>query len=191
MKALEEKIRKEGIVAEGNVLKVSSFLNHQIDVPFMMQVGEEFYKLYQNEGVNKILTIESSGIGVACLAAQHFHVPVVFAKKAKSNNLTDDCYSTQIQSFTHGRIYDVIVEKRFIQPEDRILILDDFLANGCALEGLIRLIRDAGATIVGAGIVIEKAFQGGGDRIRATGVRVESLARIQSMNPEEGLVFID
>lgn len=191
MKALEEKINAEGIVAEGNVLKVSSFLNHRIDVPFMNEVGKEFYRLFQNDNVTKILTIEASGIGIACLTAQYFNVPVVFAKKNKSKNLTDDVYSTEIASFTHKNVNQVIVEKRFIQPEDRILIVDDFLAKGNALKGLIQLIQDAGATIVGAGIVIEKAYQDGGKLIRESGVRVESLARIASMSPEGGCVFVE
>jgi xanthine phosphoribosyltransferase len=191
MKALEEKINAEGIVAEGNILKVSSFLNHRIDVPFMNEVGKEFYRLFQNDNVTKILTIEASGIGIACLTAQYFNVPVVFAKKNKSKNLTDDVYSTEIASFTHKNVNQVIVEKRFIQPEDRILIVDDFLAKGNALKGLIQLIQDAGATIVGAGIVIEKAYQDGGKLIRESGVRVESLARIASMSPEGGCVFVE
>ena len=191
MKALEEKINAEGIVAEGNILKVSSFLNHRIDVPFMNEVGKEFYRLSQNDNVTKILTIEASGIGIACLTAQYFNVPVVFAKKNKSKNLTDDVYSTEIASFTHKNVNQVIVEKRFIRPEDRILIVDDFLAKGNALKGLIQLIQDAGATIVGAGIVIEKAYQDGGKLIRESGVRVESLARIASMSPEGGCVFVE
>lgn len=191
MKALEEKINAEGIVAEGNILKVSSFLNHRIDVPFMNEVGKEFYRLFQNDNVTKILTIEASGIGIACLTAQYFNVPVVFAKKNKSKNLTDDVYSTEIASFTHKNVNQVIVEKRFIQPEDRILIVDDFLAKGNALKGLIQLIQDAGATVVGAGIVIEKAYQDGGNLIRESGVRVESLARIASMSPEGGCVFVE
>ncbi len=191
MKALEEKINAEGIVAEGNILKVSSFLNHRIDVPFMNEVGKEFYRLFQNDSVTKILTIEASGIGIACLTAQYFNVPVVFAKKNKSKNLTDDVYSTEIASFTHKNVNQVIVEKRFIQPEDRILIVDDFLAKGNALKGLIQLIQDAGATVVGAGIVIEKAYQDGGKLIRESGVRVESLARIASMSPEGGCVFVE
>ncbi len=191
MKALEEKINAEGIVAEGNILKVSSFLNHRIDVPFMNEVGKEFYRLFQNDNVTKILTIEASGIGIACLTAQYFNVPVVFAKKNKSKNLTDDVYSTEIASFTHKNVNQVIVEKRFIQPEDRILIVDDFLAKGNALKGLIQLIKDAGATVVGAGIVIEKAYQDGGKLIRESGVRVESLARIASMTPEGGCVFVE
>ncbi len=190
MKALEEKINAEGIVAEGNILKVSSFLNHRIDVPFMNEVGKEFYRLFQNDNVTKILTIEASGIGIACLTAQYFNVPVV-AKKSKSKNLTDDVYSTEIASFTHKNVNQVIVEKRFIQPEDRILIVDDFLAKGNALKGLIQLIQDAGATVVGAGIVIEKAYQDGGKLIRESGVRVESLARIASMSPEGGCVFVE
>ncbi len=191
MKALEEKINAEGIVAEGNILKVSSFLNHRIDVPFMNEVGKEFYRLFQDDNVTKILTIEASGIGIACLTAQYFNVPVVFAKKNKSKNLTDEVYSTEIASFTHKNVNQVIVEKRFIQPEDRILIVDDFLAKGNALKGLIQLIQDAGATVVGAGIVIEKAYQDGGKLIRESGVRVESLARIASMSPEGGCVFVE
>lgn len=191
MKALEEKINAEGIVAEGNILKVSSFLNHQIDVPFMNEVGKEFYRIYKDENVNKILTIEASGIGIACLAAQYFDVPVVFAKKSKSKNLTDDVYVTEVESFTHKNTNQVIVEKRFINPSDRILILDDFLAQGNALKGLIELIQAAGATVVGAGIVIEKAYQDGGKMIRESGVRVVSLARIQSMSPEGGCVFVE
>ncbi len=189
MKALEEKILAEGIVSQGNVLKVSSFLNHQIDVPFMQQVGQEFYRLFKDERVDKILTIEASGIGVACLTAVCFDVPVVFAKKSKSKNLTNDCYTAQIASFTHGTTHEVIVEKRFIQPGERILVVDDFLAVGNALAGLIQLIEDAGAEVVGAGIVIEKAWQEGGKRIRDRGIRVESLARIQEMTPEKGVIF--
>lgn len=190
MKALEEKINSEGTVAEGNILKVGSFLNHCIDVPFMTEVGKEFYRLYKDAGVNKILTIEASGIGIACLAAQYFEVPVVFAKKSKSKNISDDCYVTEVASFTHKNTNQVVVEKRYLQPEDRILIIDDFLAEGNALKGLIQLVKDAGATVVGAGIVIEKAYQDGGKLIRESGVRVESLARVQSMSPEGGCVFV-
>jgi len=191
MRALEEKIRNEGIIAEGNVLKVSSFLNHQIDVPFMQTVGEEFYRLFRDEKIDKILTIEASGIGVACLTATYFNVPVVFAKKTKSKNLTDDCYTTKILSFTHGTTYDVMVEKRFIQPGERILVIDDFLAVGNALNGLIELVEAAGAEVVGCGIVIEKAWQQGGQRLREHGIRVESLARIKEMTEEHGCIFCD
>lgn len=191
MKELEEKICAEGKVFPGNILKVGTFLNHQIDVPFMETVGQEFYRLFQNDGVNKILTIEASGIGVACLTAVCFQVPVVFAKKSKSNNLTDDCYTTKIKSFTHGTTYDVIAERRFLTPADRILIIDDFLAEGNALNGLLDLCQTAGASVAGAGIVIEKTWQDGGKRIRDRGVRVESLARIKSMSPEDGVTFCD
>lgn len=191
MKELEEKICREGIVAEGNVLKVSSFLNHQIDVPFMEKVGEEFYRLFKDEGINKILTIEASGIAVASLTAVTFGVPVVFAKKTESKNLVGECYTAEIYSFTHDKTYTAMVEKRFINPSDRILILDDFLARGEALNGLISLVENAGATVVGAGIVIEKAWQTGGDMIRNRGVRVESLAKIKSMSPETGVIFTE
>ena len=190
MKALEEKIMAEGQVYPGNVLKVGSFLNHQIDVPFMMEVGKEFYRLYENDGVNKILTIEASGIGVACLAAQFFNVPVVFAKKSQTKNIAGEVYTSKVVSFTHGREYEIVVSKSYIKPEDRILIIDDFLANGKALEGLIKIINQAGATVVGAGIVIEKGFQPGGENLRKQGVRVESLAIVESMNDETGeIVF--
>lgn len=190
MKLLEERIVKDGLLGTGNVLKVDSFLNHQIDVAFICQLGQEFERLFHDCGVNKILTIEASGIGIACLTAQYFSVPVVFAKKSKTRNISGDVYTATVESYTHGIINTILVSKRFIGPEDRILIIDDFLANGAALEGLIQLVRDAGATVVGAGIVIEKAFQAGGDRIRSMGVRVESLARIKSMDPETGIEFI-
>lgn len=191
MKLLEEKILRDGQVFPGNVLKVDSFLNHQVDVEFLNEIGKEFYRLFGDCGVNKIFTIESSGIGIACIAAQYFHVPVVFAKKTKGKNIAADVYTTKIQSFTHGKVYDVIVSKDFLNEGDRILIIDDFLAQGCALKGLISLIRDAGAEIVGAGIVIEKAFQQGGDEIRAQGIRVESLARVKSMSDDGGIEFCD
>lgn len=191
MKELEEKICSEGIIAEGNVLKVSSFLNHQIDVPFMEKVGEEFYRLFKDEGINKILTIEASGIAVASLTAISFGVPVVFAKKTESKNLVGECYTAEIYSFTHDKTYTAMVEKRFINPGDRILIVDDFLARGEALNGLISLVENAGAEVAGAGIVIEKAWQPGGEMIRNRGVRVESLARIKSMSPETGVIFAE
>lgn len=181
MKLLEEKILKDGHVAEGGVLKVDSFLNHKIDVDFICEVGKEFYRLYKDEGINKILTIEASGIGIACLTAQYFGVPVVFAKKTQSVNISGDVYSAPVESFTHKRHYDIIVSKNFIGPEDRVLIIDDFLAMGSALLGLIRVANASGATIVGAGIVIEKAFQPGGKLIRDMGIRVESLARIEEL----------
>lgn len=189
MKLLEERIRKDGIVKPGNVLKVDSFLNHQMDIELFSEMGKEFKGLYEGCPINKILTIEASGIGVACIAAQYFHVPVVFAKKTQSINLDGDVYSTKIQSFTHRRIYDVIVSKKFLSPEDHVLIIDDFLANGCALEGLIDIVKSSGATIEGVGIAIEKGFQKGGDLIRGKGIRVESLAIVDGMNAETGEVF--
>ena len=190
MKALEDKIRTDGKVLEGNILKVDSFLNHQIDVKFMCEVGKEFHRLFANCGVNKIMTIEASGIGIACLAAQYFDVPVVFAKKNRSANISDDVYKTEVASFTHKNVNTIVVSKEFIHPGDKILLIDDFLARGCALQGLISLVRDAGAEVVGAGIVIEKSFQEGHDRIVNTGVRLESLARIKSMSVENGVEFI-
>lgn len=189
MKLLEERIRKDGIVKPGNVLKVDSFLNHQMDIELFSEMGKEFKRLYKGCPINKILTIEASGIGIACIAAQYFHVPVVFAKKTQSINLDGDVYSTKIQSFTHRRIYDVIVSKKFLSPEDHVLIIDDFLANGCALEGLIDIVKSSGATIEGVGIAIEKGFQKGGDLIRGKGIRVESLAIVDGMNAETGEVF--
>ena len=202
MKLLEERIREDGVVKEGNVLKVDSFLNHGVDAHLMYNIGTEFKKYFENEmgkewarlfadrPVTKILTVEASGIGIACVAAQHFHVPVVFAKKTQSLNIDGEVYSTKIQSFTHKKIYDVIVSKKFIKPEDHILIIDDFLANGCALEGLLQIVEDAGATVEGIGIAVEKGFQKGGDLIREKGVRVESLAIVESMDAATGeIVF--
>ena len=159
MELLEERIRRDGVVKPGNVLKVDSFLNHQMDVDLFNEMGKEFKRRFAGCPINKILTIEASGIGIACIVAQHFHVPVVFAKKAKSINLDGEMYCTKIQSFTHKKIYDVIVAKKFLSPEDHILIIDDFLANGCAVDGLIDLIRSAGAVIEGVGIAVEKGFQ--------------------------------
>ncbi len=182
MKLLEERILRDGQFLPGNVLKVDSFLNHQIDVAFVCQLGQEFERLFHNCGVNKILTIEASGIGIACLTAQYFGVPVVFAKKSKSINIAGDVYTTPVKSYTHGTTSQIIVSRRFLSPGDRVLIIDDFLANGQALNGLIQLVEDAGATVVGAGIVIEKAFQPGGDLIRSRGIRVESLARVAAMD---------
>ncbi|MDD2957719.1 MAG: xanthine phosphoribosyltransferase [Lachnospiraceae bacterium] len=186
MKLLEERIRQDGVVKPGNVLKVDSFLNHQMDVDLFNEMGKEFKRLFARHPINKILTIEASGIGIACIVAQHFNVPVVFAKKAKSINLDGEMYSTKIESFTHKKVYDVIVAKKFLQPEDHILIIDDFLANGCAVDGLIDLIRSAGATVEGVGIAIEKGFQQGGDLIRSKGIRVESLAIVDSMDCDSG-----
>ena len=190
MELLEARIRKDGVVKPGDVLKVDSFLNHQMDVELFNEMGKEFKRLFADRSINKILTIEASGIGIACIVAQHFGVPVVFAKKAKSINLDGETYCTKIQSFTHKKVYDVIVAKKFLNPEDHILIIDDFLANGCAVDGLIDLIQSAGATVEGVGIAIEKGFQRGGDLIRAKGIQVESLAIVESMNAETGeIVF--
>lgn len=191
MKILEEKIANEGKIYPGRVLKVGSFLNHQIDVPFMKEICREFYNLYKDEGITKILTIEASGIGIACITAAFFGVPVLFAKKSKSKNIGNDCYTCEVTSYTHGIVSDIMVEKQFLGPEDRVLIVDDFLANGCALEGLLTLCKMAGASVAGCGIVIEKAFQDGGARIRGMGVRVDSLCKIIEMSPEEGVTFID
>ena len=189
MKLLEDKIRKDGRVLPGEVLKVDSFLNHQIDVELVYALGEEWHRLYKDCGVTKILTIEASGIGIACLAAKHFGVPVLFAKKSKSSNIGNDFYTTQVVSYTHGQTYDVIVSKKYISPDDKILILDDFLANGSALRALITLAEMGGAKVVGAGIAVEKAFQPGGDEIRALGYRIESLARIASMDADGKIEF--
>ncbi|MDD6490768.1 MAG: xanthine phosphoribosyltransferase [Firmicutes bacterium] len=190
MQLLEERIRKDGIVKPGNVLKVDSFLNHQMDVELFNEMGKEFKRLFPSEKINKILTIEASGIGIACIAAQYFHVPVVFAKKSQSINLDGEQYTTKIESFTHKRVYDVIVAKKYLGKDDHVLIIDDFLANGCAVAGLIDLVKSAGATVEGVGIAVEKGFQEGGQLLRGKGVRVESLAIVDSMNAETGeIVF--
>lgn len=190
MKVLEERIRKDGTVKAGNVLKVDSFLNHQMDIELFNEMGKEWARLFAGRPITKILTVEASGIGIACVAALHFHVPVVFAKKSQSINIDGEVYSTKIESFTHKRVYDVIVSKKFISPEDHILIIDDFLANGCALEGLLEIVQKAGATVEGIGIAVEKGFQKGGDLIRAKGIQLESLAIVESMNSETGeIVF--
>lgn len=181
MQILKDRIRKDGKIKAGNVLKVDSFLNHQMDIRLFGEIGKEFKRRFADSEVTKILTIEASGIGIACLAAQQFHVPVVFAKKNQTKNIAGDVYTAKVESFTHGRVYDIIVAKQFLNPGDRVLIIDDFLAKGAALQGLIQLVRESGATLVGAGIAVEKAFQTGGDLIRGMGVRVESLARIKSM----------
>lgn len=183
MKLLEERIRRDGKIREnGAILKVDSFLNHQMDVALFNEMGKEFFRLFGNEGVTKILTIEASGIGIACIAGQYFDVPVVFAKKSKTKNIDGGVYTAPVESFTHGGVYDVMVAKDFLMPGDRVLLIDDFLANGAALAGLISIVNQAGATLVGAGICVEKTFQPGGERIRSAGVRVESLARIKSMS---------
>ena len=191
MQLLKERILKDGKVRSGNVLKVDSFLNHQLDIELFGEIGKEFKRRFADQTVTKILTIEASGIGIACIAAQYFNVPVVFAKKNQTKNIAGDVYTSKVESFTHGRVYDIIVSKDFLKPEDKILVIDDFLANGAALIGLINLIKDAGATLVGAGIVIEKGFQEGGKLVRDSGVRVESLAIIESMNENTGIVFRD
>lgn len=188
MKLLEERIRKDGIIKEGNVLKVDSFLNHQMDIDLFNEMGKEFKRLFADKSINKILTIEASGIGIACIVAQHFNVPVVFAKKAQSINIDGEVYSTKIESFTHKKTYDVIVSKKYINSDDHILIIDDFLANGCALNGLIDLVQSAGATVEGIGIAIEKGFQTGGSLIRSKGVHLESLAIVESMNAADGSI---
>ena len=189
MRLLEDRIRKDGVVKGNDVLKVDKFLNHQMDVELFTEIGKEFQRLFEGEKITKILTIEASGIGIACVAAQCFGVPVLFAKKNKTKNIAGDVYTTKVESFTHGRVYDIIVSREFLRPEDRVLLIDDFLANGAALMGLITLVREAGATLIGAGICIEKAFQPGGQRIREMGVRVESLARVKSMSEENGIEF--
>lgn len=192
MELLKERIRKDGKVKEGNVLKVDSFLNHQMDIHLFQEIGKEFQKRFQGEEINKILTIEASGIGIACIVAQSFDVPVVFAKKTQTKNIAGDTWTTKVESFTHGRIYDIIVAKEFLGKGDKVLIIDDFMANGKALEGLAELVTMSGAELVGAGIVIEKRFQPGGDELRRKGIRVESLAIIESMNDKTGeIVFRD
>ena len=188
MELLEERIRRDGVVKSEGVLKVDGFLNHQMDINLFNEMGKELKRLFADAPINKILTIEASGIGIAAVVAQHFNVPVVFAKKSQSINLDGDVYSTKIQSFTHQRIYDVIVSKKFLNADDHVLLIDDFLANGCALNGLIDLVEDAGATVEGIGIAVEKGFQGGGDKLRGAGYRVESLARIAAMDAETGEV---
>lgn len=186
MELLKERIRKDGKVKEGNVLKVDSFLNHQMDVALFHEIGLEFKRRFEGEEINKILTIEASGIGIACVVAEVFQVPVVFAKKTQTKNIAGDVYTTKVESFTHGRVYDIIVSKQFLGKGDKVLIIDDFLANGKALEGLSQLIQDSGAELVGAGIVIEKGFQVGGDLIRSKGIHLESLAIVESMDEKTG-----
>ena len=186
MELLEERIRRDGVVKSEGVLKVDGFLNHQMDINLFNEMGKELKRLFADAPINKILTIEASGIGIAAVVAQHFNVPVVFAKKSQSINLDGDVYSTKIQSFTHQRIYDVIVSKKFLNADDHVLLIDDFLANGCALNGLIDLVEDAGATVEGIGIAVEKGFQPGGDDLRRRGYHLESLAIVQSMHPETG-----
>ena len=189
MKLLEDRILKDGHIGADNVLKVDSFLNHQIDVSFVCELGTEFYRLFKDENITKILTIEASGIGIACLAAQYFGVPVVFAKKTKTINIYSDTYNATVHSYTHKKDYDIVVSKEFLSKEDNVLIIDDFLAKGSALTALLMLIEKAGAKTAGAGIVIEKAYQGGGNLVRDMGIRVESLAKIKSISKKDGIVF--
>lgn len=192
MQLLKDRIRKDGKIKEGNVLKVDSFLNHQMDVKLFQEIGKEFKRRFADEEITKILTIEASGIGIACVAAEVFDVPVVFAKKTQTKNIAGDVYTTKVESFTHGRVYDIIVSKEFLGKGDKVLLIDDFLANGKALEGLVELVTKSGAELVGAGVVIEKGFQVGGDIIRSKGIHLESLAIVESMDEKTGeVVFRD
>ena len=192
MQLLKDRIRKDGKIKEGNVLKVDSFLNHQMDVKLFQEIGKEFKRRFADEEITKILTIEASGIGIACVAAEVFDVPVVFAKKTQTKNIAGDVYTTKVESFTHGRVYDIIVSKEFLGKGDKVLLIDDFLANGKALEGLAELVTKSGAELVGAGVVIEKGFQVGGDIIRSKGIHLESLAIVESMAEKTGeVVFRD
>lgn len=188
MNFLEERILKDGVVKEGNVLKVDSFLNHQMDIELFEQMGEEFKRRFADKPVNKILTIEASGIGIACIAARYFNVPVIFAKKTQSINLDGDMYVAEVESFTHKCKNNVIVSKKFLNEEDQVLIIDDFLANGCALQGMIQITQMAGATVSGIGIAIEKGFQSGGRMIRNLGFQLESLAIVESMDAKSGVI---
>ena len=188
MKLLEERIRRDGTIRGTEVLMVDRFLNHQMDIGLINEIGKEFQRLYGDCGVNKILTIEASGIGIACVVAQQFHVPVVFAKKTKTKNIAGDVYTSKVESYTHGRVYDIIVSKEFLGKGDKVLLIDDFLANGKALEGLAAVVEESGAELVGAGIVIEKGFQVGGDIIRSKGIRLESLAIVDSMDEKTSTI---
>ena len=188
MQLLKDRIRRDGKIKSGDVLKVDSFLNHQMDIKLFVEIGKEFKRRFADCEVNKILTIEASGIGIACIVAQYFDVPVVFAKKSKTKNIAGDVYTTQVESFTHGKTYDVMVSKEFLGADDKVLLIDDFLANGKALEGLAAIVKESGAALVGAGIVIEKGFQPGGDRLRAEGIKVESLAIVEHMDETTGTI---
>lgn len=188
MELLKDKILKDGKVYKGNILKVDSFLNHQIDVPLLNEIGKEFKRLFADCGINKILTIEASGIGIACIAAQYFDCPVVFAKKSQSKNISGEVFTAPVYSFTHDKTYNIMVSKSYLSKDDRVLIIDDFLAKGNALIGLINLINHSGASLQGAGIVIEKGFQDGGERVRSMGVNLQSLAIVRAMNPLTGQV---
>ena len=188
MQLLKDRIRKDGKIKEGNVLKVDSFLNHQMDVKLFQEIGKEFKRRFEGEEITKILTIEASGIGIACVASEVFDVPVVFAKQTQTKNIAGDVYTTKVESFKHGRVYDIIVSREFLGKGDKVLLIDDFLANGKALEGLAELVKKSGAELVGAGVVIEKGFQVGGDIIRSKGIHLESLAIVESMDEKTGEV---
>ena len=188
MQLLKDRIRKDGKIKEGNVLKVDSFLNHQMDVKLFQEIGKEFKRRFEGEEITKILTIEASGIGIACVAAEVFDVPVVFAKKTQTKNIAGDVYTTKVESFTHGRVYDIIVSREFLGKGDKVLLIDDFIANGPALDGLAELVKKSAAELVGAGVVIEKGFQVGGDIIRSKGIHLESLAIVESMDEKTGEV---
>lgn len=190
MELLKQRILKDGVVKPGNVLKVDNFLNHQMDIALINEIGKEFKRRFADCSITKILTIEASGIGIAAITAQYFDVPLIFAKKAQSINLDGEMLTTKVESFTHKRVYDVILARKFLSPDDHVLLIDDFLANGCALMGLIDLVHSAGATIEGAGIVIEKGFQDGGRKIREMGIRLESLAIVDAMS-DDSLTFRD
>lgn len=189
MKLLEERIRKDGVVRNGTILKVDSFLNHQLDVKLLDELGKEFYRLFKDQGVTKVLTIESSGIAIAVAVAREFNVPAVFAKKNRTKNIEGEVYSAAVESFTSGITYTVIISKKFLNRGDRVLIIDDFLAQGQALKGLVGMVEDAGAMVIGCGIAIEKGFQSGGKNLRDQGYRVESLAIIDAMNPQGEIIF--
>lgn len=189
MQLLIDRIRQDGKVYPGHILKVDGFLNHQMDIELIDKIGQEFHKIYGSCEVTKVLTIEASGIGIACFVAKYFGVPLLFAKKAKTKNVADDVYSSAVESFTHGNVNNIIVSKEYLNSDDKVLIIDDFLANGQALRGLIDIVNQAGASVVGAGTVIEKGFQGGGDALRKSGVRVESLAIIDSMTDDGKITF--
>nr|WP_330423716.1 xanthine phosphoribosyltransferase [Lachnospira eligens] len=188
MNFLEERIMKDGVVKEGNILKVDSFLNHQMDVKLFKQMGEEFKRRFAEKNINKIITIEASGIGIACIVAECFDVPVVFAKKSQSVNIDGDVYSAEVESFTHKCKNQVLISKKFVGPEDHVLVIDDFLANGCALQGLISIVNQAGGTVEGIGIAVEKGFQQGGQIIRNLGYQLESLAIVDGMNAADGSI---
>ena len=189
MKALEDKLKREAIVLSADILKVGNFLNQTLDIPFIMDMGEEIARLYAGEGVTKIVTIEASGIAIATATAVQMKVPVVFAKKSRVNTQTGNMYHAEVKSFTHGNTYEAVIPADMLSRDDRVLLVDDFLAHGAALNGLLSLVEQAGATLVGCAIAIEKGFQGGGDALRARGVRIDSLARIAKMDPENGIEF--